>query len=238
MTPSAILFDKDGTLIDFDAFWVSVSVKALEEVLAHFHCTHVPLDEILETFGVHGGVTDIDGVLCKGTYRQMGELVHGVLQKYGCTADVDKVVKTVIDFYEKNADSGTVKPTSACLARVLAELKKRGIRLAVVTTDNEYITRKCLKALEVESLFDEIYTDDGHSPTKPDPFCALDFCQKYGILPKNACMVGDTMTDVTFARNAGMPAVILAKTEKSRERMAPVADQVVSELSELLDLVR
>lgn len=238
MTPSAILFDKDGTLLDFDAFWVSVSVKALEEVLAHFHCPHVPINEILEAFGVHDGVTDIDGVLCKGTYRQMGELVHGVLHSYGCTADVEEVVKTVIHAYNRNADSGTIQPTSAGLAEVLAALKKRGIKLAVVTTDNEQITRKCLKALSIESLFDEIYTDDGHTPTKPDPFCALDFCQKYGVLPEHTCMVGDTMTDVKFARNAGMPVVILAKTPKSRERMMPVADQVVSDLSELLDLIR
>lgn len=238
MTPSAILFDKDGTLLDFDAFWVSVSVKALEEVLAHFHCPHVPINEILEAFGVHDGVTDIDGVLCKGTYRQMGELVYDVLHSYGCTADVEEVVTTVIHAYNCNTDSGTIQPTSTGLAEVLAVLKKRGIKLAVVTTDNEQITRKCLKALAIESLFDAIYTDDGHTPTKPDPFCALDFCQKYGVLPENACMVGDTMTDVKFARNAGMPVVILAKTPKSRERMMPVADQTISELSELLDLIR
>ena len=28
-----IIFDKDGTLMSFDAFWVSLSVKALEDVL-------------------------------------------------------------------------------------------------------------------------------------------------------------------------------------------------------------
>ena len=33
MSVEAIIFDKDGTLMSFDAFWVSLSVKALEDVL-------------------------------------------------------------------------------------------------------------------------------------------------------------------------------------------------------------
>lgn len=33
MRVDGIIFDKDGTLMSFDAFWVSLSVKALEDVL-------------------------------------------------------------------------------------------------------------------------------------------------------------------------------------------------------------
>ena len=86
----------------------------------------------------------------------------------------------------------------------------------MVTTDNELITRKCLSALQVEHLFDKIYTDDGVNPTKPDPFCALDFCATYGIDVQNAVMVGDTLTDVRFAANAGISMVGLAKSEENR----------------------
>ena len=81
----AIIFDKGGTLLDFDAFWVPVSEKAILDVLAYFGEGESLLFEILEAFGVHNGVTDIDGVLCKGTYEEMGEIVYNVLYKNGHT---------------------------------------------------------------------------------------------------------------------------------------------------------
>ena len=48
MKADAIIFDKDGTLLDFDAFWVSLSVKALEDVLGELGTEQDLLGEILE----------------------------------------------------------------------------------------------------------------------------------------------------------------------------------------------
>ena len=81
MKADAIIFDKDGTLLDFDAFWVTVSVKAIEAVLTEFHQTDVPVGEILEAFGVHDGVTDMNSVLCKGTYEQLGQITYEILMR-------------------------------------------------------------------------------------------------------------------------------------------------------------
>lgn len=237
MKADAVIFDKDGTLLDFDAFWVSVSVKAIAEVLARFEMTDAPTDGILEALGVRGGSTDIDSVLCKGTYAQMGEVVYGVLRRYGCKADRKEVTEAVIDAYNRNSDSGEVRPTSPNLREVLTELKSKKKKLAVITTDNAVITRKCLEKLGIEDLFDKIYTDDGHTPPKPSPYCAVDFCEKIGVRLEDAVMVGDTATDIEFAKNAGIPAVILAKTDKSKELFSPYADAVIGDLSELTKIL-
>ena len=63
----AVIFDKDGTLLDFDSFWVKVSQKATEKVLSSFGAEKDLVFRILETLGVHNGITDINGVLCKGS---------------------------------------------------------------------------------------------------------------------------------------------------------------------------
>ncbi len=34
----AIIFDKDGTLIDFDSFWVTISEYAIKEMLEALNC--------------------------------------------------------------------------------------------------------------------------------------------------------------------------------------------------------
>lgn len=237
MNVDAIIFDKDGTLIDFDAFWVTISVKAIKDILKKLKKEEIPLNEVLEAFGVHEGITDINGIICKGTYQQMGQIVYDIACKYGCNTSCDEVVQMVIRAYNQNKDEGKIAPTTPKLLEVLMELKKRNKRLAVVTTDNEEITRKCLKKLGIEELFDKIYTDDGSVPTKPDPHCAFDFCMLTGVKPERVVMVGDTMTDVTFAKNAGISVIGVAKTEKNKQILSLHADVVISDLSHILEIL-
>lgn len=234
----AIIFDKDGTLIDFDAFWIPVTVKAMEDILKKLNKTDIPICEILTAFGVHNGVTDIDSVLCKGTYTQMGQIIYNILKDHGCNISCDETVKLVIEAYNKNASINDVKPTSPKLVEVLTKLKSQGKKLAVVTTDNEEITIKCLEKLGVVELFDKIYTDNGKFPPKPDPYCAFDFCNLVRVEKERTVMIGDTMTDVSFAKNAGIPVICLAKTDENRTILSEFADAVISDLCELLDLLK
>ena len=237
MKTEGIIFDKDGTLIDFDAFWVAVSKKALDRVLIKFNMEKVDVNEIFLAFGVHDGVTSINGVLCKGTYEQMGCIVYDILCKYGCKHSCDDVTEAVVAAYNESVDAGEIKPTSPMLADLLKNLKSQGKHLAIVTTDNELITCKCLSALGIEELFDKIYTDDGVNPTKPDPYCALDFCNLFGMDKDRVVMVGDTVTDVRFANNAGISVIGFARNEENKEILSCYTNTVITDMRELLDIL-
>ena len=237
MKADAIIFDKDGTLLDFDAFWVTVSIKAIEVVLAQFRRQDVPVSEVLEAFGVHDGETDMNSTLCKGTYEQLGGLMYDILHRYGCEESCETVTKALIEAYNQNADAGDVKPTCPDLAEVLTKLKARNIKLAVVTTDNMHITRTCLEKLGIIDLFDKIYTDDGEVPTKPDPYCVYHFSEFAGVDQANVIMVGDTMTDMRFAKNAGIAAIGIAKQEANTQILAPHAAAVIPDPSRIFDLL-
>lgn len=237
MKADAILFDKDGTLMDFDAFWVPVSVCAMKDVFAHFNREYIPVEEVLVSFGINNGVTDIDGILCKGTYKQMGKIVFEILQKYHCNVSCEEVTALVERAYGANASVGTIKPISPELTFVLNELKRRNKKLAVITTDNSIITRKCLEALGVGDVFDVLYTSDGRLPTKPDPASVFDFCERFNVNRNHMVMVGDTITDAEFAKNARIPMIGVAKTEQNKRILEPYAHEVVANLSRLLDML-
>ena len=101
MKAEAIIFDKDGTLLDFDAFWISVTVKALEDVFQALSMDDSHLPEIMEALGVRDGVTDMDGALCKGTYEEIGHIVYDVLSQYGCPISKDAMAEMVLSSYNK-----------------------------------------------------------------------------------------------------------------------------------------
>ena len=236
MKIDAVLFDKDGTLMDFDAFWVPVATKAVHYVSAQFHNEDIPAEEFLAAFGIHDGETDPDGILCKGTYAQLGQSVYDVMKGHGCNIVLDGIVEIVERAFNSNINAGEIKPTTPNLAQVLAELKNRHKKLAVVTTDNRFITQKCLQELGVENIFDAIYTADGVFPAKPDPTAAFDFCKAFDINKENTVMVGDTKTDLDFAKNAGINMIGFAKNDLGKRLFKATSYTVISDLSVLLDL--
>ena len=64
MKTKAVLLDKDGTLMEFDAFWRTASYGALEDLLRGLGGDLSAVGELLSALGVGNGATDITGALC------------------------------------------------------------------------------------------------------------------------------------------------------------------------------
>ncbi|MBE6571829.1 MAG: HAD family hydrolase [Ruminococcaceae bacterium] len=231
MAVKAIIFDKDGTLIDFDSFWISVSIEVINDIIDRFQMTDIPSADFLEAIGVKDGVTDIDGILCKGTYEETAESFLKVAKKYGYHVELSEISPFVTQSYNKNSRHGTVRGTCDNLRGVLKSLKEQGIKLFVVTTDNPEITSLCLEKLGVSDLFEKVFTDDDITPPKPDPSCAFKISEEYSIDLSDIIMVGDTMTDVRFAKNAGIRVISVGANEENRKRLVPYADIVLRDVS-------
>ena len=238
MNIKAIIFDKDGTLMSFDAFWLKVSENALGEMIRRLGCNDVTVDELLAAMGVENGSIGIESVLCKGTYREMAQAMHGIFKAHGSGVTEDELTDAVVDTYLENAATGDVLPTCPDICGVLKQLKDEGIKLAVITTDKHEMTCKCLEKLGIKEFFDMIYTDDGAIPPKPAPDSLYDFCEKAGLCADNVVMVGDTMTDVKFARNAGIKVIGVGATEQGRSLLAAHADAVVPDISYVHGIIK
>ena len=237
MKKEMIVFDKDGTLMDFDAFWVGVTVSVIQDILQKIHCEEVEIETVMRALGTENGVSDIDGLLCSGTYEEAGLALYEIVKEQGCTFSDKEIVEMLISTYKEKAVDGIVRPTCNGLQNIISGLKNNGYKLVVATADNPEMTEKCLADLGVREYFDAVFTDDGITPAKPDPGCILEYCQSVGVSIDKVVMVGDTMTDVAFARNAGMNLIGVCATEKNRQRLAPYTDAVIREVSQVLEVM-
>lgn len=233
-----IIFDKDGTLLDFNKFWVSITDKAMDEILQKCGADISLKPKVLSALGVVDGDADLTGQLCSGTYESMGRCIYETLAENGVKIPENIDLKAVtVEAYHKNLHSGKIAPVCDGLAEILKNLKMRGIRLAAVTTDDPYFTEKCLKTLGIYEIFDEIYTDDGVFPTKPNPFCIDKFCSDFNLDRKGVVMVGDTLTDTAFAKNGGIFCIGTAKSERNKRVLSGNADIVLDDVSHIFEIL-
>ena len=232
-----IIFDKDGTLLDMDSYWLPVARYAYEDILKAIGREDIPLEELFLATGVVDGNVEISGTLCCGTYAQVGESIYSVLNRYGVQISLQETVDLTVKYFHDNMPKGEMQTTSPSLKSVLAKLKELGIKLAVATADDQFVTARCLKNLEINEYFDDIFADDGVSPPKPNPYYADTFRAKYGFEKYETLMVGDTFNDANFANNAGIAFVGIAQNEHNRALLSERTQTLISDMQELLGVL-
>ena len=192
---TVIIYDKDGTLMKFDSFWVPVARHALKELFlsaTENRKLAVELTEKAELLaGVKNGKTDPNGAGYEKTVTK---------------SEVEKAMSEAVKY-------GKSLPSSENLREKLLEAKKVA-KLFVVTTDEPVITQICLERLKIADLFEKIYCDDGKFSHKPDPAAAYEIEKLTGADKSEIYMVGDTSTDCSFAMNAGINFVSVGTCEK------------------------
>lgn len=230
MKYDAIIFDKDGTVLDFDAFWISVSKGVIENLIKKFKATSSS-EVFLNAIGVWGETSDPNGVLCKGTYEEIAEIFYKILVNDGVITTFEEVNDFTLSSFNDNAKKGKIKGTCENIDKVFSKLKSLDVKIALITTDNYFITEKCLKGLKIFEYFDYIYTDDGKITPKPSADAGINLMEKTGISKDKILMVGDTLTDATFAKNAGFDYIGVAKTEENANLLKPFAKAVLKDVS-------
>jgi phosphoglycolate phosphatase len=83
---------------------------------------------------------------------------------------------------------------------LIAELKRKKIRLAVLTNKPDQIARLVIEGLFPPASFDAIYGDVKGRPRKPDPACAWEILADLGLTTRDTIMVGDSEIDIETAK--------------------------------------
>jgi len=188
--PKMILIDLDGTLVD-SVPDLAFCVDAMMERLGR-----PPYGEAVVRNWVGNGVE-----------RLVRRALIGQLDGEPDEADFEHALPIFIEFYRDNTSGRSFLYPG--IREGLDYLQGAGYPLGCVTNKAAQFTEPLLRDLGVRDYFDIVISGDTLPRKKPDPLPLLHAAEHFGVDPRDALMVGDSVSDVKAARAAGFGIVCM-----------------------------
>jgi phosphoglycolate phosphatase len=226
-----LIFDKDGTLIEFHLMWG----PWVEELAVRLEAaTGLPLREgLYPLLGLDRatGRVEAHGLMAATPMRRLREVVERYVSDAG--AGPAAAAEAVASAWHAPDPVALAQPVTD-LKALLPALRRRVPTFAVATSDDRDPTERTLAALGIAGELAALAcADDGMRP-KPAPDPVLHLCAELGTTPSRTAVVGDSPADMRMARAAGAGRVIGVLTGVGDLAiLEPLADVVLGSIEEL-----
>ena len=230
--PALIIFDKDGTLLDFDQMWGG---WALEIARRLEQASGKPLIDLLSTTWGFDPITkhvEPDGELAGKTLAYLHDLTLNTLRADGFNGDA--AARVVAAAWHLPDSMSLVRPISN-LQSLFSNLHSRNIKIAIATLDDRAPTQTTFAELGMLKYVDALVCADDGVQLKPAPDMILKVCSDLNIQPSHCMMIGDSVSDLQMGRNAkvGMTVGVLTGLSNA-EKLKPFADHILNSVEQLL----
>ena len=183
-TPSAVLFDLDGTLVDT----VAVRIDAWEQTLGEAGLP-IDRDRLSPLIGLDGR-----------------RLAREVAALYGHRLDDDRAEAIDRRSGETYEGLNAAPMPLPGVGRLVAAIERRGIRWAIATSSRAAQVAPSVSALGLDHQ--PLIVDAGHvEHAKPEPDLLVYAARELGVEPATCWYIGDSTWDMLSAVAAGMLAI-------------------------------
>jgi len=214
----SVIFDLDGTLADTSADLIAAANACFAAI-----GQGEPLDASADALtAFHGG-------------RAMLRLGFERLGIDWDEANVDAEYHKLLDYYSNHIAVHTTLYPSVISA--LEELKRRGYLLGICTNKPEGLAETLMAELGIRDMFSALLGADTLPVRKPDPEHLWETIRRVGGDLGRSALIGDTDTDRSTARNAGVPSVLVAFGPSGEAISALQPEMLLNHYDELPDLI-
>ncbi|WP_416885515.1 HAD family hydrolase [Marinospirillum sp.] len=234
----ALLFDKDGTLLNLNALWcrwLDALVARLNlEPISSLPLSPVAFDLALGVSNTEQGRTidptgplaigsmdDVLTILAQVLYQQAGLGWNDALR---CVHQARWMAEAELNWAE------WIQPLAGVQSWIAAA-QAAGLRLGVVTSDDQASALAHLKVLQLDQAMSVVIGHDQVEQGKPFPQMVERACQQLGVLPEQTLLFGDSNGDMQMAQAAGLLAGIGIAPEKQRSHLT-AAQQIIADYTD------
>ena len=214
---ATLVFDLDGTLVDT----APDLVRTLNHVLGALGCSAAPESLIRNSVGFGARRIIMEGLAVAG--------------KSCSDEEIDALFDQFLEHYGENVAVKSAPYPNAI--EVLDVALKAGAKLGVCTNKREDLSRKLLTELQIHDHFGAIIGRDTLEVYKPDPRHLTETIARAGGHRDKAVMIGDSETDVTTAKAAGVPIVAVSFGYSEHPVHSLGAEAVIDDYAELMAIL-
>lgn len=211
-----VIFDFDGTLADT----IPDIRRAVEYSASEFGSYSIS-DETMRAH-ITGGAP----VLISGIFGDLG------ITDYDLQRHIDIFAKR----YEEYCSVETYLYDGA--VELIHALREMGCKIAVCTMKSSRFTNKMLVDLYIADLVDAVLCEDMMLRHKPDGWSVEHLAEQFGVSVAETVVIGDGMTDMLMAENAGCCGVAALFGYGNEADLTAHSKYQINDIKEVLDIVK